>query len=375
MKKLGFGCMRLPLSDPSDKKSVDFEQLTKMVDVFISNGFSYFDTAYMYHKNTSEIFIRKALVERYPRDCFQIATKLPVSFLEKVEDCDRIFNEQLSKCGVTYFDYYLLHNINRRSLKIANDLNCFQFIQKKKNDNKVRNIGFSYHDDAELLDNILTAHPEIDVVQLQINYLDWDSPNVQSKKCYEVALKHKKRVIAMEPVKGGMLADIPYDAEVTLKRINSEASNASWAIRFVAGLDNVMVVLSGMSNIYQVNDNVDCMLACKPLSQHEVEAIQSVVETINNKIDIPCTACLYCSDVCKKNIPISDYISLYNSYYRQYGSIKVKKFFNERNYYANYIGCGKAGDCISCRKCEIVCPQHIKIADCMKKISYIFDEW
>lgn len=176
----------------------------------------------------------------------------------------------------------------------------FSVYSEEKNDNKARNIGFSYHDNAELLDNILTAHPEIDVVQLQINYLDWDSPNVQSKKCYEVALKHKKRVIAMEPVKGGMLADIPYDAEVTLKRINSEASNASWAIRFVAGLDNVMVVLSGMSNIYQVNDNVDCMLACKPLSQHEVEAIQSVVETINNKIDIPCTACLYCSDVCKK---------------------------------------------------------------------------
>ena len=256
MKKLGFGCMRLPITDQNNQISVDFQQFCDMVDSFIEQGFTYFDTAYMYHDFKSEEFVREALVKRHSRDSFTLATKMPTMFLKKEEDLERIFNEQLEKCGVEYFDYYLLHNLNAINYPIAEKFDAFDFIMKKKAEGKIKHIGFSYHDNAELLEEILTKHPEVDFVQLQINYLDWNSEGIQSGKCYNVATKHNKPVVVMEPIKGGTLINIPDEAKTLLTETDPNLSIASWAVRFAASLDNVMVVLSGMSNFEQLKDKL-----------------------------------------------------------------------------------------------------------------------
>lgn len=244
MKKLGFGCMRLPLTNPEDPTSVDLEQFCEMIDTFMDNGFTYFDTAYPYHQKQSELFVKKALVERYPRNSFTLADKLPVPFMKVKEDAKRIFDEQLEKCGVNYFDYYLLHSLNRNHYQAALKFGCFDFIKKMKEEGKIREIGFSFHDTADILDQILTEHPEMDFVQLQINYLDWNSESVQSKLCYETAVKHGKQVVIMEPVKGGSLVQVPQDIKTQLQHLDNSLSIASWAIRFAANLKNVRVVLN-----------------------------------------------------------------------------------------------------------------------------------
>ena len=220
MKKLGFGCMRLPLTNPEDPTSVDLEQFCEMIDTFIDNGFTYFDTAYPYHQRQSELFVKKALVERYPRNSFTLADKLPVPFMKTKEDAKRIFDEQLEKCGVNYFDYYLLHSLNRNHYQTALKFGCFDFIKKMKEEGKIREIGFSFHDTADILDQILTEHPEMDFVQLQINYLDWNSESVQSRLCYETAVKHGKQVVIMEPVKGGSLVHVPKDIQTKLLNLD-----------------------------------------------------------------------------------------------------------------------------------------------------------
>jgi len=370
-RKLGFGFMRLPLKNPAGPANIDMEMLNQMVDAFMERGFSYFDSAYMYHMNMSEIAIRESLVKRHKRNSFTLATKLPTMFLKTKDDPERIFNEQLEKCGVDYFDYYLLHNLNIFNYEIAQNLNCFEFIQKKKNEGKVRQIGFSYHDNAALLDEIMTAHPEFDFVQLQINYLDWENKSIQSGKCYETARKHKKPIIGMEPVKGGTLAKVPYNAENLFKEHQPEMSVSSWAIRYVASLEGVMMVLSGMSDIEQLLDNTKYMQTFKPFTEKEYTIIKNVVGMINESISIPCTSCRYCVESCPKDIAIPEYFALYNN---EKQSLK-SEYSLQKLYYTNYAKThGKASDCIECKNCENNCPQHIDITNWLKKVSEMYEK-
>ncbi len=369
-KKLGFGLMRLPLCDSEDEKSVDIEQVKQMVDEFLAHGFTYFDTAYMYHEFISERIVQEALVKRYPRKSFTLTTKMPIMFLEKEEDMERIFLEQLEKCGVEYFDYYLLHNLNVSNYETAQRFDSFGFIQKEKANGKIHKIGFSYHDNAALLDEILTAHPEVDVVQLQMNYLDWDNESIQSRKCYEIARKHKKDVIVMEPVKGGMLANVPQEATQLFKAYAPEKSVASWAVRFAAGHEGVLMVLSGMSDLAQLRDNMGYMEEFVPFDGEEHNIVKRVVEAVNATIAIPCTACGYCVDGCPKHIAIPTYFALYNLEKQA----KPKGFSIQSAYYDNYaMRHGKASDCIDCKNCERLCPQHLAIVQGLKDVAETFE--
>jgi predicted aldo/keto reductase-like oxidoreductase len=369
-KRLGFGCMRLPLLDKDDQTSFDTEALNKLVDIFLERGFTYFDTAYTYHGFKSEEAVREALVKRHDRDEFTLATKLPPRMLKAVEDQDRIFNEQLENCGVEFFDYYLLHNIGVSAYEQACKFDTFGFALKKKEEGKIKNMGISFHDTPELLDEILTAHPELDFVQLQINYIDWENPGIQSKRCYEVARKHNKPIVVMEPCKGGNLASVPEKAEELMKAYNPELSIASWAIRFAASQEGVMMVLSGMNTMEQVLDNTSYMADFKPLNEEEYRTISQVIDIINEDTVIPCTTCRYCEAGCPENIAIPDYFALYNSAKRAVTDNISSQFVYYLNLTSNH---GKASDCIDCKQCEKSCPQHLKITEYLKDVSAEFE--
>lgn len=370
MKKLGFGLMRLPALDPNDPSKIDLEQTKEMVDTFLNRGFTYFDTAWMYCGFQSEFAAREALVKRHPRDAYTLATKLHAGYLKCEDDRDRIFNEQLNKTGVTYFDYYLLHAIDRELYVKYNTYNCFEWLMEKKKQGLVRHIGFSFHDSADFLEQVLTEHPEFEFVQLQINYLDWDSEGIQSRKCYETAVRHGLPVIVMEPVKGGTLAAVPKPVERLFRTADPDASVPSWAIRFAAGLENVMVVLSGMSNMDQLLDNTGYMADFQPLTEKEHNTIRQAVELIQSGIAVPCTGCSYCTDGCPMNIAIPKYFSLYNADLQEVDS---KGWKPQKTYYENLTKeFGKAGDCIGCGHCESACPQHLPIIRHLKEVAEYF---
>ncbi len=371
-KKLGFGLMRLPLTNPDEASSIDVEQVKDMVDAFIENGFTYFDTAWMYCGFQSECAAKEALVDRYPRDSYTLADKLHAGYIKTREDRDKIFNEQLRKTGVEYFDYYLLHDIGVDHYKIYQELDCFTWLKEKKEQGLVRHIGFSFHDSAKMLDQVLTEHPEVEFVQLQLNYLDWDSEGVQSRKCYETAVKHGKPVIVMEPVKGGTLAKVPERAERMFKEYHPDMSVPSWAIRFAASNEHVMMVLSGMSNMEQLQDNMSYMADFQPLNEEEQEIIRKAVEIINSGIEIPCTGCSYCTEGCPQNIAIPKYFSLYNADLQE---CEEKGWKPQGEYYGRLTKTfGKASDCVECGQCESVCPQHLPVIRHLKEVAARFEK-
>lgn len=370
MKKLGFGFMRLPLKNPDEYSNIDLDLTAQMVDVFMDLGFNYFDTAYMYHDGKSELAIKETVVKKYPRSSFWLTDKMPIMFLNSEEDLERIFNEQLERCGVDYFDIYHLHNLNTEYYKTAKKFNAFNFIRQKQAEGYIKHIGFSYHDNAALLDEILNENNDIEYVQLQLNYLDWENSAIQSRKCYEVARKYNKRILVMEPVKGGTLANIPEKAESLFKEYASDMSSASWAVRYAAGLEGVEFVLSGMSNMSHLKDNTSFMKNFTPLSSDEHNVISQAVKIIDESIAIPCTACQYCVAECPQDIAIPNYFALYNS---EKQSLPAR-YSIQQVYYNNIIEKhGKASDCIGCNACVHHCPQQLQIPELLKDVVETFE--
>lgn len=299
--KLGFGLMRLPMNG----QEVDEEQTQKMVDRFLSEGFCYFDTAYGYIDGKSEAVAKKVLVDRYPREKFLLATKLPAwAGAKNREEAEQMFYTSLERTGAGYFDFYLLHNLGEERTRFFDDYGIWDFLQERKREGLIRHIGFSMHDKSDVLDRILTEHPEMEFVQLQINYADWEDPDIESRKCYEVARKHNKPIIIMEPVKGGTLADPPKEVKDILKAADETASPSSWAIRFAASLEGVVTVLSGMSNMEQMEDNLSYMKEFTPLSEEEQKIIEKARAVYGSFPKIPCTACAYCMKGCPEHIGI-----------------------------------------------------------------------
>ncbi|MBR5425164.1 MAG: aldo/keto reductase [Clostridiales bacterium] len=366
MPKLGFGMMRLPENDGV----IDHEHVCRMVDKYMSSGMNYFDTAYVYHGGKSEVAAREALVKRYPRDSFMIATKLPAWEIKTESDIERIFNEQLERCGVDYFDLYLLHSIedgNNYDTYVKYD--CFKWGVQKKAEGKIRHFGFSYHGSPELLEEIVDAHPEIEFVQIQYNYLDRTNPVVQSQALYEILAKRNIPIIVMEPIRGGMLASMDPAIEAKFKAYDPDKSVASWALRFVGSQPGVMTILSGMSTEEQMDDNIGTFTDFQAMNDEEVKIVDEVTADILSMPQIGCTACKYCCDGCPMGISIPDVFRTINTLRR------YPDDWRSKNFYSGLIGrSGKASDCIGCGQCESVCPQHLPIIDLLKEAAEILGQ-
>lgn len=363
-KNFGFGCMRLPMQN----SEVDTAEFTKMVDTFLENGFNYFDTAHGYLDGKSELALRECLTSRYSRDAYVLTEKLTGTYFQTQADVRPFFENQLEWCGVTYFDIYLMHAQSAEIFKKFKACKAYETALELKAEGKIKHFGISFHDTADVLEQILTEYPQIEVVQIQLNYVDFDDPAVQSRKCYEVCRKFNKPVIVMEPVKGGNLAQLPKDAMEVIHGLHG-GSAASYAIRFAAGFDGVQMVLSGMSDMAQLYDNLSCMKTFVPLNRTELAAIGQVIEIFKSKNLIPCTACRYCVAGCPQNISIPDLFACLNT----------KNLYHDWNadYYYNEVHTktkGKASDCIACGKCEKICPQHLQIRALLKDVAQAFEQ-
>ena len=363
-KNFGFGCMRLPMQ----KGEVDKKQFNEMIDAFLSSGFNYFDTAHGYIKGKSEKALRECLVERYPRDKYILTNKLTETYIKKEADVRPFFESQLEICGVEYFDFYLMHAQSKTNYPLFKKCRAYEQAFELKKEGKIKHVGLSFHDDAEMLDRILSDYPEVEAVQIQLNYLDYEDASVQSRKCLEVCNKHNKPVIVMEPVKGGNLVKLPKGAKKYFEVLGNH-SPASYAIRFAAGCKGVFMVLSGMSDMAQMNDNLSYMTNFKPLDEREMNAVQSVCATIKGLHLIPCTACRYCTDGCPQKISIPDLFACMNT----------KNLYHDWNadYYYSSVHTrngGKASACVECGKCEAACPQHLPIRKLLKTVATEFEK-
>lgn len=363
-KNFGFGCMRLPMKD----NQVDNAEFSAMIDTFIENGFNYFDTAHGYTGGKSEVALKECLTNRYSRDKYILTNKLSTHFFEKKEDIRPLFESQLMACGVDYFDFYLMHAQSNDIYAKFKKCEAYEVALQLKREGKIRHFGISFHDKASVLEKILIENPQIEVVQIQFNYVDYEDPAVESRKCYEICRKYGKPVIVMEPTKGGNLVNLPENAKNILDSLHG-GSTASYAIRFAAGFEGIIMVLSGMSNMEQMKDNISYMRDFHSLTEKEHEAVKKVCEVFKAQNLIACTACRYCTDDCPKNISIPDLFACLNA----------KKVFNNWNtdyYYHNVytVQNGKAGDCIKCGKCEHICPQHLKIRDLLVDVVEEFEK-
>ena len=363
-KNFGFGCMRLPMNG----SEVDLEQTKRMVDTFLDAGFNYFDTAHGYIQGKSETALKACLTSRHPRDSYILTDKLTANFFNSEADIRPLFESQLEACGVDYFDFYLMHAQGAGNYGHFKACRAYETAFALKAEGKVRHVGISFHDRPEVLEQILTDYPEVEVVQIQFNYVDYDDPAVQSRRCYEVCRKFGKPVIVMEPVKGGNLVNLPEDAKAVLDELHG-GSPASYAIRFAAGFPGMLMVLSGMSSMEQMQDNIAYMRDFKPLDETELAAVKRVQEIFKSKNLIPCTACRYCTDGCPKHISIPDLFAIMNT----------KQLYHDWNadYYYNVVHTApgrKASDCLKCGKCEKVCPQHLPIRKLLGDVAKEFEK-
>ena len=363
-KNFGFGCMRLPMNGDQ----VDIAETTRMVDEFLAQGFNYFDTAHGYIGGKSELALKECLTSRYPREAYSLTDKLTDSYFKTETDIRPFFESQLEACGVDYFDFYLMHAQNADNFKKFKACRAYETAFALKAEDRIRHVGLSFHDRAEVLDQILTEYPQIEVVQIQFNYLDYDDIAVQSRKCYEVCRKHGKPVLVMEPVKGGSLVNLPEEAKKVLDDLHG-GSPASYAIRFAAGFPGMMMVLSGMSDLEQMKDNLSYMRDFKPLNETELAAVNKVQEIFHKMNMIPCTACRYCVEGCPKQISIPDLFAIMN----------IKQLHHDWNadYYYEEVHTApgrRASDCLKCGKCEKICPQHLPIRKLLEEIAKEFDK-
>lgn len=366
--KLGFGLMRLPTLPGGTDKDIDIEQVKKMVDLFIERGFTYFDTAFMYHGGMSEEALRQAVVERYPRDKYTVTDKMPLWDIKGRDDYEKTFQTQLKRTGLEYFDYYFLHGIGEDRLQLLDETGGWEYMKELKERGLVKHIGFSFHSPAACLEKILAAHPEVELVQLQINYADWESESVQARQCYEVAMKYEVPVTIMEPIRGGALASMHPDAMAIMKEHDAEKSAAYWALRFCASLDGLIAILSGMSNLEQVDENTRVMADMKPLEDADRAMLGRVMDKLNSLPTIACTGCKYCITNCPQNIPTPGIIHQLNEY------SKYQNLQGAKRSYGMMTGMGgKASSCVECKSCEDHCPQNIKIVDILKKAADLFE--
>ena len=362
-ERFGFGCMRLPMCD----KEVDKAQFSDMIDAFLAKGFNYFDTAHGYISGKSELAIRECLSARYPRESFVLVDKLTDTYFKTEADIRPFFENQLAWCGVKYFDFYLMHAQNAQNFQKFKRCRAYETAFELKKEGKIRHVGLSFHDTADVLDEILTTYPEIEIVQIQFNYADYDDHAIQSRACYDVCVKHNKPIVVMEPVKGGILVNLPDRAKEILDGLHG-GSYASYALRFAAHFPQIAMVISGMSDMAQMNDNLSFMKDVKPLTEEEMKAIDGVRDVFRALDAIPCTACRYCVDGCPKHISIPDLFADMNSHKR------YANWDGDWRYAVHTEGHGKASDCIGCGKCEKICPQHLPVRKYLKDVAATFEK-